>query len=77
MTALAAIAGVIGGEGIYLARIADVVTAGWLEVAVAAAVMAGALASGRAPVRARAGALAVGAVVAAAVYVAYRLLAFG
>jgi hypothetical protein len=77
MTALAAIAGVIGGEGIYLARIADVVTAGWVEVAVAAAVMAGALASGRAPVRARAGALAVGAVVAAAVYVAYRLLAFG
>ena len=77
MTSLAAIAGVIAGEGAYLVRIADVVRAGWAEIAVAAVITAGALATGRAPTRIRLAALATGIAVGAAVYLAYRLLAFG
>ena len=77
MTSLAAIAGLIAGEGAYLVRIADVVRAGWAEIAIAAVITAGALATGRAPTRARLGALATGIAVGAAVYLAYRLLAFG
>jgi hypothetical protein len=77
MTSLAAIAGVIAGEGAYLVRIADVVKAGWVEIAIGTVITALALAGGRAPARARLGALAAGVFVAGAVYVAYRLLAFG
>lgn len=77
MTSLAAIAGVIAGEGAYLVRIADVVRAGWVEIVVAALITATALAAGRSPARARLGALVVGVGVAGAVYTAYRLLAFG
>jgi hypothetical protein len=76
-TSLAAIAGVIAGEGSYLVRIADVVTAGWVEIALAMLVTAGALAWGRAPARARLAAVGVGVGIAGAVYIAYRLLAFG
>jgi hypothetical protein len=76
--ALLALAGVIAGEGAYLVRIAGVPTSGWVEVGIACALGAGVLvAPSSAPVRARATALGVGAGVAAAVYVAYRLLAIG
>lgn len=77
MTSLAAIAGVLSGEGAYLVRIADVVTAGWVEIVIGIVVTAVALAWGRAPARARVGALAAGVCVAGAVYIAYRLLAIG
>jgi hypothetical protein len=77
MTALAAIAGVMLGEGAYLVRIAGVVKAGWVEIVIGCAVAVSALAWGRVPARARAGALTVAALVACAVYAAYRLLAFG
>lgn len=77
MTALAAIAGVIAGEGAYLVRVADVVKPGWVEIVIGSVIIAVALAPGRAPIRIRVGALAAGVVVAGAVYIAYRLLAFG
>ena len=77
MTSLTAIAGVIAGEGAYLVRIADVVRAGWVEIVVALLITATALATVRAPARARFAALAAGVWVSGAVYVAYRLLAFG
>jgi hypothetical protein len=77
MTSIAAIAGVIAGEGAYLVRIADVVMAGWAEIVIGTLITAVALASGPAPGRARLGALAAGVVVAGAVYTAYRLLVFG
>jgi hypothetical protein len=77
MTALASIAGVIAGEGMYLVRIAGVPTSGWVEVATGIAIAGAALTSRPAPTRARAGALVSGLAVAIAVYAAYRLLAFG
>jgi len=77
MTALAAIAGVIAGEGVYLVRIGGMVRSGWVEIVIGALITATALAWGRAPWRARASALATGTGVAAAVYIAYRLLALG
>lgn len=77
MAALTAIAGVIAGEGAYLARVADVVRAGWVEIVLGTAITVATLAANRAPARARIAALAVGTGVAGAVYVAYRLLAFG
>jgi hypothetical protein len=77
MTALAALAGVLAGEGAYLVRIAGVPMSGWVELALAAALATGATVTGSVSLRVRSAALAVGALVAAAVYVAYRLLAFG
>ena len=77
MTSLAAIAGVIAGEGAYLVRIADVVRAGWVEIVIGTMLTAVALAWGRAPARVRLGAFAAGVFVAGAVYSAYRLLALG
>ena len=77
MTALAAIAGVIAGEGAYLVRVAGIAKSGWVEIAIGTAITGAALGWGRAPARARAGALAAGIVVAGAVYSAYRLLAYG
>lgn len=75
MTALAALAGVVVGEGAYLVRIAGVVRAGWVEMVIGMAGAVLALAWGRAPVPARAAALGAGVFVAGAVYTAYRLLA--
>jgi hypothetical protein len=77
MTALAAIAGVIAGEGAYLVRVAGVAKAGWVEIVIGLGATAAALAWGRASIRVRVGALATGVVIAGAVYTAYRLLAFG
>ena len=77
MTAIAAIAGVVAGEGAYLVRWGGMVHSGWIEITIATIVTAAALASRRAPWHARAGALAIGLVVAACVYTSYRLLAFG
>ncbi|MDT4922266.1 MAG: hypothetical protein QOI15_3168 [Pseudonocardiales bacterium] len=76
MTALAAIAGVVAGEGVYLVRIAGMIKSGWLEIGVGAAVAAAAMALRPAPAHIRAGAVLSGIVVAVAVYAAYRLLAF-
>jgi hypothetical protein len=77
MSALASIAGVIVGEGMYLVRIAGVTASGWVEVAAGMAIAGAALTLRPVTNRVRAGALLSGAAVAIAVYAAYRLLAFG
>jgi hypothetical protein len=77
MTALAAVAGVVAGEGCYLIRLAGVPKAGWVEVVLGASLAIWAITSGSVPLRARSAALTVGAITASAVYLAYRLLAFG
>jgi hypothetical protein len=78
VSAVLALAGVIAGEGAYLVRIAGVPTSGWVEMGIAGVVGTGTLVMpSSASFRSRAAALAVGAGVAAAVYLAYRLLAFG
>lgn len=75
MTASAAVAGVIAGEGVYLVRIAGMVKSGWVEIGIGAAICAVALFRRPAPSRTRAAALLCGLVVAMGVYTAYRLLA--
>ncbi len=77
MTSLAALAGVLAGEGAYLVRIAGVPRSGWVELVLAAVLATAAIVIGSTPLRVRSAAFIVGAVVAAAVYLAYRLLAFG
>jgi hypothetical protein len=77
MAALAALAGVLAGEGGYLVRVADVPRAGWVELVLSALLATGALAARPAPLRVRGAALGTGVAVAVAVYLAYRLLAFG
>lgn len=75
MIALAAIAGVLAGEGIYLVRIAGMVESGWVEIGLGVATAGTALATGRAPLRVRVRAVSAGLLITAAVYIAYRLLA--
>jgi hypothetical protein len=58
------------GEGAYLARLAGVPRAGWVEVVIGTAGVAATLLA-PAPARARLAAVTVSASVAAAVYVAY------
>lgn len=77
MIALASIAGVIAGEGMYLVRIAGVPGSGWVEVVAGVAIGGAALTLRPVANRVRVGALLSGAAVAVAVYAAYRLLAFG
>lgn len=77
MTSLAAIAGVITGEGVYLVRFADVPRAGWVEVLAGTGITAWALVRGRARIAARAAALSTWLLITVAVYAAYRLLAYG
>lgn len=75
MTALAAIAGVVAGEGVYLVRFGGMVRSGWVEIGLGMTATAVALTLRPAAARVRAGALLSGLVVAIAVYAAYRLLA--
>lgn len=69
--ALAAMAGVVAGEGCYLIRVAAVPRSGWVEVVIAVAGAAVTLVALPAAVRARVTALGVGLFVTAAVYLAY------
>ena len=76
-TAVTALAGMLAGEGAYLLRVAAVPGGGRVELALAVAVAGAALSTRRLPLRARGLALGVGALVAVAVYVAYRLPTLG
>jgi hypothetical protein len=71
--ALAAVAGVVAGEGWYLIRFAGVPVSGWVELGVAAVLGGTAVSS----TRARLTTIGTGALAAVLVYSAYRLLAFG
>jgi hypothetical protein len=68
---VAAICGVVAGEGAYLIRIAGLPRSGWVEVTVGALAAAGALVVVPAPIRLRLLSAAGGVVVAVAVYGAY------
>jgi hypothetical protein len=69
--ALCALSGVAIGEGSYLARLAGVPRAGWVEVVLGAAGIAGTLLAVPARVRTRLAALGIGGIVAVGVYAAY------
>lgn len=69
--ALAALAGVVAGEGLYLIRVAAVPRSGWVEVGLAVIGAAVTLLALPAAVRARLTALSAGVLVTAAVYLAY------
>jgi Family of unknown function (DUF6518) len=69
--ALAAVAGVLAGEGAYLVRLAGLPRSGWVELVLAAVLTVAALAATPVHSRHRLLALTIGAVVAGAVYVAY------
>jgi hypothetical protein len=77
MSALLVLTGVLAGEGAYLVRLAGLPKPGWVELVVAVLLAGGAGTSGRVPATRRAGALALGAVTAAAVYLAYSSPLFG
>jgi hypothetical protein len=77
MAARVALAGVLAGEGLYLVRDAGVPTSGRVEIALAVVLTAATIGTREARMRARFVALAVGAAVASAVFIAYRLLALG
>jgi Family of unknown function (DUF6518) len=77
MTALAALAGVVAGEGVYLVRVAGVAKAGWVEIAIGGAVAALALMERRITLGGRLIAVSTGVLVTLGVYAAYRLLAYG
>jgi hypothetical protein len=69
--ALAAVCGVIAGEGVYLVRLAGVPRAGWVEVLIGLAGAGAAVVAVPASLRARVSAVGVGLAIAASVYVAY------
>jgi hypothetical protein len=71
MLALGAVAGMLAGEGGYLVRLAGLPRPGWVELVLAAFLAAAALGSGRDHNRGRIRAVAIGTVVAGAVYMAY------
>jgi hypothetical protein len=77
MLSLSALAGVIAGEGVHLIRLAGLPKPGWVEVALAGVLAAEAITSGRVRLRARLGALGLGALVALSVSFAYGLPLLG
>lgn len=77
LAAIAALAGVVAGEGAYLVRVAGVPRSGAVELVLAAAVAVWIAAAPAVAGRARALAFAFGAATAVAVYLAYRLPTFG
>jgi hypothetical protein len=77
MSALLVLAGVLAGEGAYVVRLAGPPAPGWAELASAVLLAALAGTSARVAATRRAGALALGAVTAGAVYLAYSSLLFG
>jgi Family of unknown function (DUF6518) len=77
MSTLLVLAGVLAGEGAYLIRLAGLPKPGWVEIVLALLLAAVAGTPGRVAVWTRAGAVALGAVTAAAVYFAYSSRLFG